>query len=216
MEKSDEPTLITAQPVHGRHSHRSRPIFNYEDFKVIATNAVTRFGETEANDLADAGYREEYDILARWFADQMARKSWTAEAVRIGALAIYGWMPRVLRVHGQGELSSARQRVDFAGIADALNRNDDSRIEKNFLNRSYVGTSKFLHFCWPEHYAIWDSNIKLALGWSGPEKQSFYRYQRYMHVFCKERGSYTLRLVEFALFRLGKEQKRIRKGGDPV
>lgn len=206
MQKSDEPTLITAQPVHGSHARRSRPVFSYDDFKVLATDAVARFGDSSPRDFEEAAYREEYDILARWFADHMAGRTWTAEAVRLGALAIYGWMPTILRVHGRGEVSTDSAQVDFTKIANALNEGDDTKIEKNFLNRSYVGTSKFLHFCWPERFAIWDSNIKKALGWKGAEEGNCIRYQSFMTCFCAENKAHTLREVEFALFRMGKEK----------
>ena len=77
-----------------------------------------------------------------------------------------------------------------------------------FLNGSVVGTSKFLHFWRPSEYAIWDSNIRAALGIS-QYRDALTSFEYYLHdirMFCSARTE-SIREVEFALFNVGSNGK---------
>ena len=174
---------------------RSFEYFKDKVVDVLARNNSQKIG---------AAGKLEYDAFKVWFGERMSAKDWTQNAVCLGGLAIYGWMPTMLH------------RIDcdpseaFCNVAKALNLGQKDEIEKrymNFLNNSYVGTSKFLHFCWPDHFAIWDSRVCKALGWgeTGSHAESkAIEYQKYMRAFCKERPA-SLREVEVALYLKGKK-----------
>ncbi len=180
---------------------------NYDDFEKIACNALEEFSRTEfPQTLEEKAFTEEYCILKKWFQDLCVNNKWTPDKIRIGALAIYGWMPTMLRVYGIGPLNASDNNFpNFDVIAGHLNCGSIDNIEKNFLNRSYVGTSKFLHLCFPEKIAIWDRNVCFALGWgkNANNTQRFEKYQSFIGKFSKEHGK-TLRLVELALFERGR------------
>jgi hypothetical protein len=94
------------------------------------------------------GYQAVYPHLVSFFD----RKDWTRELVEVAALAVYGWMPRVLK----------RSVSNVDTVVAMLNADQPPKIEEidlRFVNDSIVGTSKFLHFRWPEKYPIYDSNI---------------------------------------------------------
>ena len=89
-------------------------------------------------------------------------------------MAVYGWMPTILDNMGYTEENnkewekkiclSVKNIIDNDGDLD--NCSDDFDNLKTFVNNSYVGLSKFLHFLLPDKFAIWDSNVYIALlGW---------------------------------------------------
>ncbi len=145
--------------------------------------------------LEEHSYYTEYEVLKRWFA---RRGVWKVEDVRLAGLAIYGWMPTILRAEGRNKKPS---KINFASIAERLNRGDLPPEYWNFLNNSYVGTSKFLHFWNPNRFAVWDSRIHGVFYEKGSAEnlQRITDYQDDMRAFGQD-----LRETEFALFRYAK------------
>ncbi|MEM9087036.1 MAG: hypothetical protein AAGB23_14035 [Pseudomonadota bacterium] len=137
----------------------------------------------------DGHYAEDYDRIVDWFK---AQKPWAPDNVRVACLVVYGWMPTIFR---------SGKNKDFGGFAKELSNGSVSNKYHAFLNNSYVGTSKFLHFWKPEEYAIWDSRICDVLGWghNANTKANFDKYQAYASKLAKEKGL-TMRKIEQSLF----------------
>lgn len=153
---------------------------------------LVRSGRNGKAGQGDRGYLKDYPVLIAWFEDQ---EHWDKHNVRIGALMVYGWMPTILRT---------QKMTDFSGFARRLEEDCLCEADHRFINGSYVGTSKFLHFWKPDHYAIWDRRICKALGWghSANSKAKFDVYQSFCRKFCSENESegWTMRDVEQSLF----------------
>ena len=85
--------------------------------------------------------------------------------VEIGAHAVYGWMPTILKRVDLSKNKALllfahewknRKKIDWTRAKKALEGNT---IDLRAINNSVVGTSKFLHFVAPEIFPIWDSRI---------------------------------------------------------
>ena len=150
--------------------------------------------------LEEKSYETEHGILVKWF--EQNEGNWGAGFVRIAGLAIYGWMPTILRAEGRG---LKRRNVDFSEIAKELNSGSIDPKHHNFLNGSYIGTSKFLHFWRPDGFAIWDRNIHKALDLSGAVNAKA-NFEDYQHDICEYRDQHggDLRDIEFRLFCAGR------------
>jgi hypothetical protein len=174
-------------------------------FEFTADEALKNVGE-KVTTIEHRSYQNEHEILQKWFSDNTRNKAWNGPLVRLAGLAIYGWMPTILRAEGR---KSVERNVNFDEIANRLNNDGITESDFTFLNGSVVGTSKFLHFWKPENFAIWDSNIRSALKLSayGNALEQFSDYLVDIRRYANEKNL-TLREVEFALFRHG--------GGDYV
>ena len=96
--------------------------------------------------------------------------------IKILALAVYGWMPCILGRHGNMGYETSEDNSDnnINSIDESIGKsvkkfcqsgeelNDFEKL-KFFIDKSWVGLSKFLHFLRPDRYAIWDSNVSRAL-----------------------------------------------------
>ena len=141
--------------------------------------------------------------LKQWTTDMQAWRSLVVlfgklefhniDDVWVGALAVYGWMPRTLRaVHNSvGLCEMAREIREIAGVYNSGRARFDPVIaakcrsiitstadhrevlialetgsNKGSKSRteSSVGTSKFLHFLAPHIFPIWDRYTAAALG----------------------------------------------------
>ncbi len=119
---------------------------------------LAKLPEPPAPDSAKTGnYTLHYRALKNWFAGQ---SEWTVDAVILGSLAVYGWMPSILEGRTPKDRVITEERAER--IAKALN-DKAGEIELDFVNSSPVGTSKFLHFWCPQRYAIWDSRVRMAV-----------------------------------------------------
>ncbi len=96
--------------------------------------------------------------------------------IKILALSVYGWMPTILDNMGYEDKNKTKKDATnwennvqkaIKKIIANHEKLDDCKYHfdklKQFTNNSYVGLSKFLHFLLPEKFAIWDSNVYLAL-----------------------------------------------------
>lgn len=98
--------------------------------------------------------------------------------VLAGALAVYGWMPTMLR---RCDLESVDMHTDAlqafrVAPNGPVGREALQNVPLNFVNGSVVGTSKFLHFLNPNVAPIWDRRVARAIG-AGPWNPA--RYSEY-------------------------------------
>lgn len=129
------------------------------------------------------GYAFSYPLLIEWFAStRFGRPS----EVQVGLNAVYGWMPTILAAKNcevllsqLGEFVRDARRVVGGGTAP-LSDNQVRRLRVGpssttgsslvaLTHGRMTGLSKFLHFAVPEAYPIWDSNVRLALGFQKPK-----------------------------------------------
>ncbi len=116
------------------------------------------------------------------------------------ALAVYGWMPRILRSDNLSE-------ADIPAIrnAEALNSEIviNSMPTRGLINNSWVGTSKFLHFVNPNVFPIWDSHIARAFGLvkraEFEKKSAYVEYTHNMHATVSIHTS-VISLVKSRIF----------------
>lgn len=119
-------------------------------------------------------YESTYPALLE--AGKMCRENPNIINIKILALAVYGWMPCILGHHGNmgyriGEDNSDNNinRIDenignsVGKFCNSKEKKEDFERLKSFIDNSWVGLSKFLHFLRPDRYAIWDSNVSRAL-----------------------------------------------------
>lgn len=104
-----------------------------------------------------ANYNTGYEALLKLFRDNLNRERL---AVHSCAYAVYGWMPTILK-----RLPDEKEISQIWGLINAA-KNNKSNLELSkwhdaltAINRSVVGTSKFLHFAEPEIFPIWDSVV---------------------------------------------------------
>jgi hypothetical protein len=172
-------------------------MFEIPTFENAVKDALSRF-DSRARDISieQASYENEYEIFVSWFSQQ--DRAWTGDLVRLAGLAVYGWMPTILRAEGRNGI---KRQVNFDEIATLMLQGEKDKIDLDFLNGSVVGTSKFLHFWRPDYFAIWDSRIRDRLRVSAHENQieCVGRYYRDMRLASKHMGK-SLRQIELALF----------------
>ena len=100
------------------------------------------------------------------FLEQAARIE-DADAEML-ALAVYGWMPTIMRTFNYDRLGSEVVSGGLRVLRSA--RPDDAfsllcKMDRTAaVNHSWVGTSKFLHFLNPHVFPIWDSRVARAVG----------------------------------------------------
>lgn len=133
------------------------------------------FGEEEIEKFihSSESYLPQYKALA-----QLGASVKSVDDAMALALAVYGWMPTILRSveisDEQVTLIKSAADID-AGIA--LIRT----FSVPLVNNSWVGSSKFLHFLNPNAFPIWDSHIARAFGWVRRDQyETSSRYVAYM------------------------------------
>lgn len=127
------------------------------------------------------------------------------------ALAVYGWMPRILRSDEFGSFDIAAVRTAKLSDAQLI----ITGLPKfGLLNNSWVGTSKFLHFLNPEVFPIWDSHIARSFGLINRvayEKQSIYAdYTRKMHTMMPQYGNLIDEIKRRIFIQFGYEPSNLR------
>lgn len=184
-------------------------VYSNPDFPEKAQKALCKQSCRVATSQEMMSYSKDYHVILQWFAKQ---ETWKCESVRLAGLMVYGWMPTILRSGGRDQTP----RPDFYDdIRQKLNSEQITESDYRFLNNSISGTSKFLHFWRPNEYAIWDSNVRLALGGSR-HYGSIGQYVSYLsdiRAFAKANNT-SIRTVEVALFQRGIDilrEKRSKK-----
>ena len=145
--------------------------------EIIAAAAEDETNQKNAHDNAQKDprgktYDDSYDALR--YAGAACRQERSENNIKILALAVYGWMPTVLDIakeyDGQPiEMESVKSAIQFAenwkqsGTDNIECAMKQFEILARFIDNSYVGASKFLHFLFPDSFAIFDSNIAEVL-----------------------------------------------------
>lgn len=180
-----------------------------------ATDAPNNVQERPENNT----YARSYGPLLQ-YATTIKKADFPQESLMVLAHAVYGWMPTILRMNCQVEIANIARILrdinnrDRAGKIIFLRENlEDLRTLAQFTNNSFVGLSKFLHFLFPESFAIWDSNILAYLNAiqnpanlarsSANNVNSFLIYESAMQRYCQ--GNEQMRQVEVSLFIRGQE-----------
>ena len=99
--------------------------------------------------LADCSYLMSYPHLLRYFKEKTC---FSAEDVICGAHMAYGWMPTILT------LDFSSSEIDAESAARILTKARDKGVLldeeliklASFINNSFVGASKLLHFVAPK------------------------------------------------------------------
>ena len=181
-------------------------------------------------------YDYSYEPILKHFRSicQQGNKEW----LTCGAHQAYTWMPsrvnlKLPKTCKNCALSSLQRIISHKD--EYFTQHNDS-IEKqliplrNYINNSIVGTSKFLHFSFPEIFPIWDSKVESAFpGKSSPHRLTnnkktksnsdigyYIKYAKSVHQVCKTgnslanikhikllHGKSSIRKVEQALFLIG-------------
>lgn len=156
------------------------------------------------------------------------------EDVIVGAYAAYGWMPTILkRPPSKEQAHELREFIRSAMVSEKSVSLTDSISCLKSINNSVVGTSKFLHFCCPDVFPIWDSNIANVFGlrsYHHNRVQTYVDYVSAMREWCDDEyafpasyvevlvsngveNSWTkIRKLEFALYLLGATAGKAIKG----
>lgn len=109
-------------------------------------------------------YEATYDTLLT--AGMNCKAVPSNENIKLLVLAVYGWMPTVLEIDEDVSADDVRKAIDFMGNGGKIESEEGIAhldVLCRFINNSYIGTSKFLHFLFPKQFAIFDSWIEVAL-----------------------------------------------------
>lgn len=117
-------------------------------------------------------YKKSYDSLIKQgkkCSDERSKDRF--DELVVLAHAAYGWMPTILEIGFEFDGEKKKEiinAVNHLSSFDSSSFEGDKFFEKTFnslktidifTNNSFVGASKFLHFIYPERFAIFDSKI---------------------------------------------------------
>jgi hypothetical protein len=94
-------------------------------------------------------YMDIYPIFLDFFKDRELDR----ETIILGISLVYSWMPTIPKI----DIQNIDKVVDIIK-KEEITASDLEVLSKCF-NNSIVGTSKLLHFIYPDKYPIWDSNV---------------------------------------------------------
>jgi hypothetical protein len=123
--------------------------------------AVSKVTSIQATTKTEKTYELTYNTL--FLAGGACLDHPTERNILMLMLGVYAWMPTVLKID---DVESSIVRVQAA--IDHFKDNDDLLDPRSighfnnvatYVNHSCVGASKFLHFIFPEKFAIFDSKI---------------------------------------------------------
>jgi hypothetical protein len=132
-------------------------LFQIESFhkKFVNLNieTITNASKSVLKNLKEDNYIASYS----YFLDFTSNVKLDIEKFIVCSNMVYGWMPTILNL----DLS---QKTQIEKVLEKLNRKlklslKDFQILKKSINNSVVGMSKFLHFCDPYKYPIFDSKV---------------------------------------------------------
>ena len=175
--------------------------------------------QNEAQINVNISYEVSYEYLLD-YAKSIVDSNFTDQGLIVLAHAVYGWMPTILTIqHG------INPTVDLTRIKEILREiyhnpeynflNDANGLKDiaNFTNKSFVGASKFLHFLFPNSFAIWDSNINsiLQIRKTANNVNAFVIYQRAMKSALSALREIQMRIclrdIEKKLFDIGRQDR---------
>jgi hypothetical protein len=166
-------------------------------------------------------YVEGYIALCSLFSSLLSFE--TTTHVEIGAHAVYGWMPTMLKRLEQERAEKLRIFAKKWKSATCYSLSVLKALEDldlKTVNNSVVGTSKFLHFVAPDVFPIWDSRVAAVFGLKYDYKinneKTYREFVQAIHMEVEERHNPTpwdgnstngiskIRNLELCLFRYGK------------
>jgi hypothetical protein len=166
----------------------------------------------------NAWYLETYGPFVDHFRERIAVPGVQRNDAIIGVALVYSWMPT---------MPKRACHLDFEAVREALfsciqgnPTADNVGVIKAFVGGSMVAASKFLHFCSPDKYPIWDSRVVRGgykRSWNEKKDSGSKPYIDYLeHInslklperIIKQVGEIArdfsvLRIKEFAIFSLG-------------
>lgn len=106
-------------------------------------------------DIETQKFFESYNHLVAFMSNI---KIWDETNFYVAINAVYGWMPRIIRIHDNVNecldiLNQQNKDFDFKKI---------ERLAKT-IDHSIVAVSKLLHFAYPNKYVIYDSRVEKFL-----------------------------------------------------
>lgn len=165
------------------------------------------------------GYLDMYSRVSNAIPIMLKNK----ETIGILPMVVYGWMPTILRnsmwANCEDEISILLKRKTGT-FSDG-----EMKTLLDFVNGSYIGVSKLLHFTDPNNWAIWDSNVYAAIEYYADREPknnlSWYCLKNYSRVDTKERfNAYQnairkvakerhikIREIEMCIFYVGRDLK---------
>ena len=124
---------------------------------------------------------------------KLAARPLTTEADTIGsAQAAYAWMPTMLRRCDWKHLHSVLTELGCDATWDQIFSHSD--FDRATTNGRFVGTSKVLHFRWPNEIPIFDSVLGVKLGVT-VDQRSFREATAIMHSDLSRQAAHDARLV---------------------
>lgn len=177
---------------------------------------------TKQNGILDTSdYLNGYQALRCLFKDKLIFQN--SLDVQIGAYAVYGWMPTIMKGIDPSKLEPlrvfAQKWKDSAEYKPGIDALRNKEIDLKTLNNSVVGTSKFLHFVAPSIFPIWDSRIAAAFGilneYQINNAEIYPKYCDAIHIYLSRSIAWpssfatfdnvsNVRKLEFCLFQFGK------------
>jgi hypothetical protein len=163
-------------------------------------------------------YLETYNPFVGFFRERITVPDLQLSDAIVGVALVYSWMPTMPRQECGRNFLAAREAL----LLCTKHNPEDEQIEaiRLFVGGSMVAASKFLHFCAPHRYPIWDRRVVRGgydRAWRANVDNSTERYLEYLRdlkaldlpKMIKARvsqiahDSSDLRIKEFALFSLG-------------
>jgi hypothetical protein len=95
-------------------------------------------------------------------------RPFTGDDFVCAAHMVYGWMPRILRLHDTMSFDEAAGIVEATRSTGQIDDKDLGRLV-SLIDNSIVAVSKLLHFARPDAFGIWDSRVQRFLANSRSE-----------------------------------------------
>ena len=169
--------------------------------------------KVDNNDALLTSYNLSYELFLK-YAESIREKGTFDDYVCLAHM-VYGWMPTILELRLEDSKENICKFLEEAGSEKFLDNENGLETLRKFMNNSYVGLSKLLHFLYPELYAIWDSRILVALEGGSPshyktaDLNRFISYEKAMRTYCKDKLG--IRNVEKKLFEVGRKKIKDKK-----
>jgi hypothetical protein len=170
-------------------------------------------------------YQQTYAPFVEFFRERIAIPNLEHSDAMIGVALVYSWMPTLPQKKCRWNSKAARAALLICTKGDP--KSELLEVIKSFVGGSMIATSKFLHFCAPDKYPIWDSRVVqggYGRAW-GKRDNEGERYLEYMEHLQNLRlpepvrakikqlnpNCSALRAKEFALFSLGSFELQKRR-----
>ena len=150
-------------------------------------------------------YIESYGHIREHFQYLIKQNTDTEKWLISGASLAYSWMPRSLILHichkDKAKCSLIKLKENQENLKTKLLNEECNHLKniiiplRDLINNSIRGTSKFLHFSFPDVFPIWDSRVANALdypdtifnaGKNNNDIRQYLAYARAVHGVCDD------------------------------